>query len=134
MFCTFCGSTYDVKLCPRLHPNPRYAEVCAQCGSREMTAPQPKIPLPLKFLILILRVTPKFLFWSLLLSATLLFCHWLLTDPAGQRLLVCILLLTGSFFIAWKLLPPSMQRLLRSAARLTKRAFVSPRKGERRRT
>ena len=45
LFCGKCGRTYDVKLCPRLHPNPRGAEVCARCGSRELSTPQPKIPL-----------------------------------------------------------------------------------------
>ena len=36
LFCHFCGRTYDVKLCPRRHANPRVAEVCSQCGSREL--------------------------------------------------------------------------------------------------
>lgn len=39
-FCTWCGKSYDVKLCPRLHVNPRGAVVCAQCGSRDLSAPQ----------------------------------------------------------------------------------------------
>jgi hypothetical protein len=43
MFCQFCGRSYDVKLCPRLHANPRWAEVCSQCGSRELSTPQPKV-------------------------------------------------------------------------------------------
>ena len=45
LFCDHCGRSYDVKLCPRLHPNPRGAEVCSQCGSRELSTPQPKIPM-----------------------------------------------------------------------------------------
>ena len=43
LFCNFCGRSYDVKLCPRLHVNPRIAEVCSQCGSREFSTPQPKV-------------------------------------------------------------------------------------------
>ena len=42
-YCQFCGRTYDVKLCPRRHENPRFAEVCSQCGSRELSTPQPKV-------------------------------------------------------------------------------------------
>lgn len=45
MFCNFCGSTYDLKLCHSRHPNPRNAEVCSQCGSREFSRPAPELPL-----------------------------------------------------------------------------------------
>jgi hypothetical protein len=45
LFCDHCGRTYDVKLCPRLHMNPRAAEVCSQCGTRDLSTPQPKVPL-----------------------------------------------------------------------------------------
>src|SRR3989442_10932392 len=38
-FCTRCGRTFGVRLCPRLHVNSRRAEVCAQCGSRDLTEP-----------------------------------------------------------------------------------------------
>jgi hypothetical protein len=43
LFCMFCGRTYDVKLCPRLHVNARFADCCSQCGSRELSTPQPKV-------------------------------------------------------------------------------------------
>ena len=33
-----------MKLCPRGHPNPRNAEACAQCGSRDFSTPQPRTP------------------------------------------------------------------------------------------
>lgn len=34
-----------MKLCPRLHVNSRISQVCSQCGSREFSTPQPKVPL-----------------------------------------------------------------------------------------
>lgn len=43
-FCTECGRSYDQKVCPRLHENPRWAEACARCGSRNLSTPQPRIP------------------------------------------------------------------------------------------
>jgi RNA polymerase subunit RPABC4/transcription elongation factor Spt4 len=43
LFCNSCGRTFDRKLCPRLHPNPRSAEICSRCGSRELSSPQPKV-------------------------------------------------------------------------------------------
>src|SRR5271169_1531111 len=45
LFCNFCGRSYDVKLCPRLHVNPRFADACSRCGSRDLSTPQPKVPL-----------------------------------------------------------------------------------------
>ncbi len=45
LFCNYCGRSYDVKLCPKLHMNPRLAEACSQCGTRDLSTPQPKVPL-----------------------------------------------------------------------------------------
>lgn len=44
LFCNSCGRSYDVKLCPRRHRNPRTAEACSQCGSRDLSTPQPRRP------------------------------------------------------------------------------------------
>jgi hypothetical protein len=44
LFCNFCGRSYDVKLCPRLHVNPRMAEACSRCGSRNLSLSQPRVP------------------------------------------------------------------------------------------
>src|SRR5215472_12922424 len=54
LFCNYCGRSYDVKLCPRRHANPRTAEACSQCGSRDLSTPQPRRPIwvaPLGFLL-----------------------------------------------------------------------------------
>ncbi len=40
LYCAQCGRTYNAKLCPRHHLNPRSAQVCSQCGSRELSTPQ----------------------------------------------------------------------------------------------
>jgi len=45
LFCNSCGRSFDKKLCPRHHLNPRSAEVCSKCGSRELSTPQPKVSL-----------------------------------------------------------------------------------------
>jgi len=56
LFCNFCGRSYNVKLCPQRHPNPRSAEICSQCGSREMSTPQPRVPLLRRALLLLLAL------------------------------------------------------------------------------
>src|SRR2546421_9664902 len=60
LFCNFCGRSYDVKLCPRLHPNPRGTRVCSKCGSAELSTPQPRVPSWVKILLLLARVVPGF--------------------------------------------------------------------------
>lgn len=39
MFCTLCGSSFDVKYCRKLHPNPVTAEYCGVCGSSDLSTP-----------------------------------------------------------------------------------------------
>src|SRR4029077_19548441 len=53
LFCNSCGCSFDVKLCPKLHVNPRLAEACSQCGSRDLSVPQPKVPTIWRFLAML---------------------------------------------------------------------------------
>src|SRR5581483_8246281 len=71
LFCNFCGRSYDYKLCPHRHPNPRTAEVCSTCGSRELSTPHPKTALWMSLLIASLSVFPGVLL--LLVSVLFLF-------------------------------------------------------------
>ena len=74
MFCNFCGRSYEFKLCPHRHPNPRNAEICSACGSRELSTPHPRIPFWLSVLLALLSALPG----VLLLSVTVLFCFGLI--------------------------------------------------------
>jgi RNA polymerase subunit RPABC4/transcription elongation factor Spt4 len=38
-FCMVCGSSFGLKLCPRLHRNPPVAQYCRTCGSRQLSRP-----------------------------------------------------------------------------------------------
>lgn len=58
LFCNFCGRSYNFKLCPHRHPNPRNAEICSQCGSRELSTPHPRVPLLLLPLVGLLTALP----------------------------------------------------------------------------
>ncbi len=37
LFCPTCGSSYDLKLCPKLHSNPASATYCRTCGSSRLS-------------------------------------------------------------------------------------------------
>src|SRR2546427_7721468 len=71
LFCNFCGRSYAAKLCPKLHVNPRLAEACSQCGSRDLSTPQPKVPVRWR----ILAFVAQFLSAAALID---FFCRFLL--------------------------------------------------------
>lgn len=110
LFCSKCGRTYDVKLCPRLHPNPRSAEVCSKCGSRELSTPQPKIPLSLKLLAILVRLG----LGLLLFYGTVRLGIALLQTAQVQRALVAIGMLLGCLWWMWSKLPDWFQEAIRS--------------------
>lgn len=109
LFCNFCGRTYDVKLCPSKHPNPRIAEVCSQCGSRDFSIPQPKVSLWWKFLAWLTRVLVGLLLgcFSLLLLMTALL------RPEVQKTLLAFGILLAVLWWAWSQLPNWFRKLVR---------------------
>ena len=110
LFCGKCGRTYDVKLCPRLHPNPRNAEVCSKCGSRELSTPQPKIPMSLKLLAILVRLG----LGLLLFYGTVRLGIALLQTAQVQKALVAIGMLLGCLWWMWSKLPDWFQEAIRS--------------------
>ena len=117
LFCSRCGRSYDVRLCPRLHPNPRNAEVCSQCGSREFSEPQPRVPLWRKALAWLFRVTLGSVLALVSLVAILALLAEALQQRAVQSGLVGIgILLIGCWFL-WTWLPHWLRDMIRKALR-----------------
>src|ERR1035438_9754040 len=103
LFCGTCGRSYDVKLCPRLHKNPRTAEVCSQCGSRELSTPQPKVPVTWRLLAILARLGLGLLLFYASLSLVIA----LLQSPQVQQGLVALSMLLGVLWWLWTKLPRS---------------------------
>ena len=110
MFCNHCGRSYDVKLCPRLHQNPRGAEVCAKCGSHELSTPQPKIPMSWRLLAIVARLG----LGLLLFYASLCLILALFRTPAVQNAMVVFGLLLAGLWWLWSKLPDWLQEALRA--------------------
>ena len=110
LYCGTCGRTYDVKLCPRAHVNPRGAEVCSKCGSRELSTPQPKVPMSLRLLALLIRLGLGLLLFYASLS---LVVDLLRTREVQQVLVVFGMLLSGLWWL-WSKLPDWFQEAIRS--------------------
>ena len=118
LYCNFCGRSYDVKLCPRHHVNPRVAEVCSQCGSRELSTPQPKVSVWWKVLSFLLQIVVGGFLLLLSLAIFLEIMKGLLSTPQGQNGLVVLAILLGVLWWLWSELPDWVRKLAR---RLLKR-------------
>lgn len=110
LFCHHCGRTYDRKLCPRLHPNPRFVDVCARCGSRELSTPQPKVSWGWHLLVHVLRVVSG----AVLVLLTVALGGWILamlfTMQAGQNGIVALGFLLIALWALWTMLPDWLRK------------------------
>ena len=112
LFCNFCGRSYDFKLCPSRHPNPRNAEVCSECGSRELSTPQPRLPLWLTPLLALLSALPGILLLLVTVLFAFAFVNMLVTNQ--QLLFQCMLvgLMLGFLWYLYMHLPHFLRRLI----------------------
>ena len=112
LFCNFCGRSYNLKLCPHRHPNPRNAEICSQCGSRDLSMPHPRVPLWLAPLLLLLSALPALV----LIGVTLLFLIGFVNALASSPQLLLQFMLVGLMLaFLWYLymhLPSFLRRFL----------------------
>ena len=115
LYCSFCGRTYDVKLCPRHHVNPRSVEVCSQCGSRELSTPQPKVPVSWRIFGFLLKVALGSFLVYVSLAVVVEFVRELATEPAVQYALVAMALLLVGLWVMWSMLPDWLRKVIHHA-------------------
>jgi len=113
LFCNRCGSSFDVKLCPRLHANSRYAEVCSQCGSHELSTPQPKVSFLWHVLEFLIRIVLGALLVWVSLVILVAAIQELLARSEVQSALVLLGLLLGGLWFLWGLLPLWLRKVIR---------------------
>ncbi len=109
LFCNFCGRSYDVKLCPRLHVNPRIAEVCSQCGSRELSTPQPRVSPVWRLLGFLAKVVIALLLAYVLLA----FLYELLRSPEASNALLVLAFLFAVLWFLWAMVPEWIRKFVR---------------------
>jgi len=98
LYCSHCACTFDIKLCPRRHVNPRTAEVCSQCGSRDLSRPQPRVPWWAPILQWFLSVIPGAFLTLATLAVGLSGIIAILQNP---QMIVALALLAIPFGILW---------------------------------
>lgn len=114
LFCNSCGHSFDAKLCPSRHPNPRHAEVCSQCGSRDLSTPAPRVPLWLAPLLFGLSLLPGVVLALLLIAIVLGIVQAILTNQQVQAHLIALLVIVALLWYAYLHLPHFIKSLFRS--------------------
>lgn len=115
LFCNFCGRSYNVKLCPRHHPNPRIADVCSQCGSRDLSTPQPRVSVWWRIFAFVLKVSLGGLLIYVSIEVLSEFLIEVLSEPYVQNGLIAISLLVAALWFLWSLLPAWIRKAIHHA-------------------
>jgi hypothetical protein len=121
LFCDHCGRTYDAKLCPARHLNPRSATVCSQCGSRDLSTPAPRLPMWLKPLLLGASLIPGVVLAAMLILGAISVARAVLSDQAIQGQLLATLVILALLWWLWLQLPHFIQGMFRSLWRKSKK-------------
>lgn len=114
LYCNYCGSSYNVKLCPARHLNPRTAEVCSQCGSRDLSTPAPPMPFWLAPLLFLLSLVPGGVLMLLLVILLLGIANAILTDRQVQTQLLVLVLLLALLTRIYLYVPGFIKNLFRT--------------------
>ena len=105
LFCNFCGRSYDVKLCPRLHVNPRGTRVCSKCGSTELTTPQPRVPFWAQLLLFLLTLVPGLILSLISIGLVVFFFKRFLFSHDMLMGLAAIDFILGTLWWGWTQIP-----------------------------
>jgi hypothetical protein len=88
--------------------NPRSAEVCSQCGSRDLSVPQPKVSFWWRVFGFIVMV----LLAALLICASLVFLEAMFQERAVQEGLIALGLLLIALWVAWSMIPDWLKKVI----------------------
>ena len=113
-YCNHCGATFDAKLCPARHLNPRNAEVCSQCGSRDLSTPAPHLSLWLRPLLFMLSLVPGLILALLLVMVAIGIVNQIATNGQLQAQLVVVLLLLALLWLIYIHVPKFLLKILAS--------------------
>jgi hypothetical protein len=126
-FCSYCGRSFDVRICSRGHRNPRGVEYCAECGSADLSTPAP----PASFLHHLSGLV-LYLFFLLTIALVVIAAFFSLVHTIDWRTLsepfVMLVLLLGVLYWTTTLLPGPVKKVGRSVSRQMLKAV---RKGRR---
>lgn len=110
-YCNYCGKSYGVKLCPRGHSNPRGAEVCSECGSRNLSTPQQSGKVSIWLLAIFGFILPFLALLIVTLGYMYVFAQAIFQDPSGLLPLMLRGLGLGLLWLLWVYASSALRRL-----------------------
>jgi hypothetical protein len=105
LYCNFCGRSYNVKLCPRAHVNPRNAEACSQCGNRDLSTPQPRTPWWSPIIEFLVSLVPGLFLTIASVVTVIVAVQALLQRPDLLFAFLMLLIALGILWWIWSQLP-----------------------------
>lgn len=115
LFCNFCARSYNVRLCSSRHINPRSAQACAECGSRELTTPQAPMRFWVPPLLYLLSLLPGILLLLVTVLFLIGFVQALLSNQQLMGQFFGLGLLLGLIWYGYMHLPHFIRSALRKA-------------------
>ena len=112
LFCNSCGCSFNVKLCPKLHMTPRLAEACSQCGTRDLSTPQPRVPLHWQLLAFLTQFISGIFLALLTLPVPLELLKGLFSNFKIHHSPVILILLLAALWSIWSILPGLFRRVI----------------------
>ena len=126
-FCSHCGRSFNVRICPRGHHNPRGVTFCSECGSAELSTPAPPASFLHWFSGIVLYTVAVLFVCLLLVSLILSFLQNLdLNQLAGPLVMLAIML--GLLYWTTTLLPGPVKKVGHAAGRLAWKVITNKRK------
>ena len=115
-FCSYCGRSFDVRICSRGHRNPRGVQYCSECGSADLSTPAP----PASFLhhlsgfvLYLFSGLTIALFVVIAVLAVLYNIDWSALTPS----MAALVLMLGFLYWTTTLLPGPVKKLGKAAGR-----------------
>jgi hypothetical protein len=88
-----------------MHPNPRKAQACSKCGSRDLSTPGPKVPWWTPFLEFGIRIIPGGILVVGSIIATILIIEAVFQNPSVLASLIAPVALLLVLWWAWCQIP-----------------------------
>jgi hypothetical protein len=126
-YCNHCGRSYDVRLCPRGHENPRGASFCGACGSGDLSTPAPPAGFLFAFSQAVLRVAVPVVVVLIGITAVLGLLVALDWSAITPRLILLVMML-GILYWTTTLLPGPVKKVSKAAGKTVWKAVTKSRK------
>lgn len=127
-FCSYCGRSFDVRICSRGHRNPRGVLFCSECGSADLSTPAPPASFFHHLSGFVLYLFSALTIALILVTAVLAILYnidWSALTPS----LAALVLMLGFLYWTTTLLPGPVRKLGKAAGRQVMKSIKKDKHG-----